>query len=53
MYELVKVVEYCKKEGIFMVFWFKEDLVYYDKFVFMVKLFDYVFIIDVNMVENY
>lgn len=53
MDELVKVVEYCKKEGIPTVFWSKEDPVHYDKFAPTAKLFDFVFTTDVNMVENY
>lgn len=47
------IINYCKVQKIFIVFWNKEDLLNFDVFIDVVKEFDYIFIIDENCVKVY
>jgi glycosyltransferase involved in cell wall biosynthesis len=53
MAELLKVINYCRKQGIPTVFWSKEDPVHFSRFGPTAKLFDYVYTTDANMVPEY
>jgi spore maturation protein CgeB len=51
--ELQALVEWCKAEGIPTVFWNKEDPPNYDRFIETAKLFDHVFTVDADCIQNY
>lgn len=53
MYEIGKLLRYCKEAGIPTVFWNKEDPVNYFNFVGTAKRFDVVFTTDSNCLEPY
>ena len=51
--ELESLVKYCNKKGIPVVFWTKEDPVYYDAFLIAASLADYVFTTDIDCIPRY
>ncbi|MBD3842656.1 MAG: glycosyltransferase family 1 protein, partial [Campylobacterales bacterium] len=51
--KLKKVVEYAKSLGIPTVFWDKEGMVHFDRFVDSAKLFDHIFTVDENCISKY
>ncbi|MDF9749126.1 glycosyltransferase [Arthrobacter sp. ES3-54] len=51
--ELVRLVAWCRSQGIPTVFWNKEDPPHYDDFLPAAKLFDHVFTSDSDRVPNY
>ncbi|GAA3406920.1 glycosyltransferase [Paenibacillus hodogayensis] len=53
MYEIGKLVRYCKEAGIPTVFWNKEDPVNYFNFIGTAKRFDIVFTTDSNCLKPY
>jgi spore maturation protein CgeB len=50
---LIKLLNWCKENGIPTVFWNKEDPIHFERFIDTAKLFDYIFTTDANMIENY
>jgi len=51
--KLKKVVEYAKFLNIPTIFWNKEDVVHFDRFIESAKLFDYIFTVDINAIKKY
>ena len=51
--ELTALVEWCRKRGIPTAFWNKEDPPNYDAFLETARLFDQVFTVDADCVEDY
>lgn len=51
--ELIHLVQWCRRHKIPTVFWNKEDPSGFNKFIESVKLFDYIFTTDEDMIENY
>lgn len=51
--ELVRLVAWCRSEGIPTVFWNKEDPPHYDDFLPAARLFDHVFTSDSDRVPDY
>lgn len=51
--ELIDVLSYCKKNGIPIVFWNKEDPVHFHTFIETAKHADFVFTTDIDCIKQY
>ncbi len=53
-YMIIKdIINWCNENNITTIFWNKEDPVYYNFFIKIAKLFDYVFTTDENSLDRY
>ncbi len=50
---LIHLLEYAKKRGIPTVFWDKEGLVHFDRFINAARHFDHVFTVDADTIPKY
>ncbi len=51
--ELRSLVEWCRVQGVPTVFWNKEDPPNYDRFIETARLFDHVFTVDADRLDDY